>query len=465
MYRIFLTAIAVTMTVTAQPIPDFTPPTPLFRAVLGNDEAEVKRLLDSGVNPNDGRFIGGAPALILSLMQQRPNIAKMLLDKGADVNATDAAGATALMWAATSEVADTSLVKELLSRGVDPNAASKSGDTALSWAMRRGYTPVVEMLKQHGASNRAIVRDSVERALTLLEKSSPEFIKVSGCVSCHNQSIPQMAVAIAKTRGIRTDSAMWDKQAKAVVAFFKPLREPFMTGKSGIPDPAITIPYFLLGLNAAGHKPDGTTEAMAHMVSTQQRPDGSFTYIGARPPMESSPVSATALSVRAIQLFGENRNELIEKAREYLRTVKTSTTEEHTMKLLGLMWTNADPSDIKSAADVLIAQQRPDGGWSQLPTLETDAYATGQALYALMESNAIQTAGKEYQKGVAYLLRTQRPDGSWLVRSRSVPFQPYKESGFPHGKDQWISAAGTGWSAMALAMGLPVEQQITQLDE
>jgi N-acyl-D-amino-acid deacylase len=46
-------------------------------------------------------------------------------------------------------------------------------------------------------------------------------------------------------------------------------------------------------------------------------------------------------------------------------------------------------------------------------------------------------------------------DGSWLVRTRSYPVQPPKDTGFPHGKHQWISAAGTSWAAMALALSLP----------
>jgi len=61
------------------------------------------------------------------------------------------------------------------------------------------------------------------------------------------------------------------------------------------------------------------------------------------------------------------------------------------------------------------------------------------------------------QRGIAFLLRAQFADGSWLVRTRSFPFQPYKESGFPHGKDQWISAAGTSWAAMALSLSLPTQ--------
>jgi len=35
-------------------------------------------------------------------------------------------------------------------------------------------------------------------------------------------------------------------------------------------------------------------------------------------------------------------------------------------------------------------------------------------------------------------------------------FQPYFESGFPHGKDQWISVAGTNWATMALTLTMPV---------
>jgi N-acyl-D-amino-acid deacylase len=56
---------------------------------------------------------------------------------------------------------------------------------------------------------------------------------------------------------------------------------------------------------------------------------------------------------------------------------------------------------------------------------------------------------------VDFLLRTQFPDGSWLVRTRAYPLQPLRDSGFPHGRHQWISAAGTSWAAMALSLALP----------
>jgi hypothetical protein len=45
--------------------------------------------------------------------------------------------------------------------------------------------------------------------------------------------------------------------------------------------------------------------------------------------------------------------------------------------------------------------------------------------------------------------------GSWYVQSRAIPLQPYFESDFPHGHDQWISAAPTSWATTALAMMTP----------
>ena len=83
--------------------------------------------------------------------------------------------------------------------------------------------------------------------------------------------------------------------------------------------------------------------------------------------------------------------------------------------------------------------------------MESDAYATGEALVALRESGAIAAGPPAARRGVEFLLKTQLDDGSWFVKSRAVPIQAYFESGFPHGADQWISAAATAWAVTALA--------------
>jgi hypothetical protein len=118
--------------------------------------------------------------------------------------------------------------------------------------------------------------------------------------------------------------------------------------------------------------------------------------------------------------------------------------------VLGLIWGGASDAAIKKAARELLPLQRGDGGWGQLPPLASDAYATGQVLVALRDSRVIAPKNPAYQRGIQFLLNSQLEDGSWYVRTRAPALQPLFDSDFPHGPDQFISAAATNWAAMAL---------------
>jgi N-acyl-D-amino-acid deacylase len=144
--------------------------------------------------------------------------------------------------------------------------------------------------------------------------------------------------------------------------------------------------------------------------------------------------------------------EKVKRAREWLLTATPTATEESAFQLLGLGWANASPHEVKEPTRRLLAQQRSDGGWAQLPKLESDAYATGQVLMALHLGGGLAATQPAYQRGLEYLLKTQYDDGSWLVESRARPFQPYFESGISHGPNQWISAAATSFASMALML-------------
>jgi len=106
----------------------------------------------------------------------------------------------------------------------------------------------------------------------------------------------------------------------------------------------------------------------------------------------------------------------------------------------------------------LIRSQREDGGWGQTTDMASDAYATGTALVALHQAGGMATSDPVYQRGMLWLVQNQLEDGSWLVQSRSKPFQPYYESGFPHEKNQFISIAASGWATTALALGCPKQE-------
>jgi len=448
-----LTACALSTILNAQ-VPDFTPQTPLIGALLHDDTTEAKRLLERGADPNEGQFLGWPPVL-LAIMRQNLEVVRLMAAKGADLEVRDRSGSTALMWAAFNETGDATLVEELLRGGADPLAENQAGETALVWALRRGDTPAAAALRKAGASETALIKPSIENAIALLQKSATQFNQMSGCSSCHHQSLPQMAFGIARSRGFRIDEAAARRQVDVTVRVLKSVREAALKNRDRIPDPPIGVSYALLGLAAENYERNQITDAMTQVIGAWQGDDGAFHPLPPiRPPLESSTITATALSLRALLLYGTGQEERIARATSWLRTAKPRTTEELAMRLLGLAWAKAPADDVRTATTALLAAQRQDGGWAQLPALETDAYATGQALVAL------QTAGEpvssvEYQRGVDFLLRTQFSDGSWLVRSRTFPVQPLKDHGFPHGKNQWISAAGTSWATMALSLALP----------
>jgi len=215
------------------------------------------------------------------------------------------------------------------------------------------------------------------------------------------------------------------------------------------------IAYTLLQLGADNAPADRATDAMVHNLAAQQRQAGNWHVGGiARPPMEDGDLSRTALAIYGLQHYAPagrkaEFTERVARAAGWLRSVKPKTTDDLAMQMLGLKWAGELKTD-RDAVRRLLALQRNDGGWGQTPNLSTDAYATGLALYALRELGEPVT-GPAYRHGVEYLLQTQQSDGSWNVRSRVVKLQPYFESGFAHGPDQWISAAATAWATVALS--------------
>jgi hypothetical protein len=170
----------------------------------------------------------------------------------------------------------------------------------------------------------------------------------------------------------------------------------------------------------------------------------------------------TAFMIRALKAYAASADAAdtaarIAKASRWLAGARAARTQEHAFRVLGLVWSGAERSVLDTASSDLQRLQQRDGGFAQLPTLPSDAYATGLALFALYESGVLATDGA-YQSGLRFLLTTQAADGTWHVRTRALEFQPYFESGYPHGHDQWISAAGAAYATLAIAAAVePVQ--------
>ena len=212
---------------------------------------------------------------------------------------------------------------------------------------------------------------------------------------------------------------------------------------------------FLVALGAQRYSANALTDALVHDLAGAQRLNGSWSGISHRPPIEYTPISETAYAIRALRLYASPGKKAevdgrIAHARDWLMTATPRHNEERVMQVLGLYWAGAKPP--RETVTALIQAQKSDGGWAQRAGFQSDAYATGETLYALNQACGIATTDPAFRRGADYLLRTQYKDGSWYVPSRSVKFQPYFDSGFPHEHDQWISAAATGWAALALSL-------------
>src|SRR5262245_21435159 len=192
---------------------------------------------------------------------------------------------------------------------------------------------------------------------------------------------------------------------------------------------------------------------------------------GVRRPRPARSRRPTSLSLRGLKKFGTpEQNERITerrtKARKWLLATSAKDTEDRVFRLSALKLTGADEKEVRAAMRELVQTQRKDGGWAQLEKGESDAYATGSALVALHQAGGMPDSDAVYRRGLKFLIGSQREDGSWLVRSRSKPFQNYFETGFPHGKDQFISSAASGWAATALALACdPAPKKISAVKE
>jgi hypothetical protein len=129
----------------------------LYRAALIGDIETVGKLLAGGLDPNtpsEGQEDGGADgglALCAAASRDRTEVITALLSAGADVNAREDGGWTALLWAAANGHADAARL--LIEAGADVNATNEVGDTTLTLAASRGAPGVVQVLLEAGADH------------------------------------------------------------------------------------------------------------------------------------------------------------------------------------------------------------------------------------------------------------------------------------------------------------------------
>jgi ankyrin repeat protein len=436
-----------------------------------HDPATIARLLDAGV-PADrelGLITFSLPVSFIASHDGAVETLRLFLDRGLNPNAVGAHGITPLMLAAAGERPGAlKTVELLLEAGADPAARDESGRTALDWALTRGETAAAQRLRAVGAKSIYVAPAAprpatahtpalaIEKAIGRLQPAGPAFSERTRCASCHNQSLPGVAVTLASRRGLKVDAALSGHSIDTIRLGWRSRREEFLlappAGGGFVPNGI----YGLFDLAEAGSAADTITDALVLALAARQETDGS--WLGGaniRPPLNPSPIVATALATRGLVTYfppgrAAEMTERVDRARRYLLAAAPENTQDHVFRLLGLLWSGAPRDAVDRAKARVLALQQADGGWAQWETMAPDAYATGQALYAVKAAGVGVTDGP-YRRGAQYLLGTQLEDGTWHVRTRAFGFQPYFETGFPHGRDQFISTAATAWATIALS--------------
>ena len=464
---------------------------PLMWAAYRGNTTVMKLLVDAGADVNAEGSLG--TPLSQAAWANRTETARWLIERGAKVNQlTHMDGYTPMHWAASTECQDDALVKLLLQHGGDPNVVGGAHidafmdvpQTPLMLARRRGETSVLKALLAAGATNetpdrirtltpsardlparldQAAVRSALDQAVPPLQETSivskQAFVNHAShqdCTSCHQQYLPLAAIGRAKLQHARVDAAKEQELVKMVSAGeLKNYEADWLPVFH--PDPVFTKGYALFGYANAGLAADEFTDSAVHHLAAIQGVDGRWFNNLPRPPLQTDDIGATALAIHALQKYSlpGRRAEFVqrvERARRWLWTANAENNEGRIYQILGLAWAGEPARKLQPLAKTLLAEQRNDGGWAQLPNLTSDALATGQAVYALRVAAGMKNSQPEIDRARRFLLTTQLDDGTWYVRRRTFPFQPTMSSGFPHGRDSWISAAATSWAVMALSL-------------
>ncbi len=303
------------------------------------------------------------------------------------------------------------------------------------------------------------IRLAISKSIPQLEKGSAGSADNRKCFTCHRQAAPILALVEAQRHGFEIDEHNLKRQLKHTADHLKRGQKNYLEGR-GQGGSVITAGYALWALEAGGQESNETTTAVAGYLLQTQKNANHWSQTSRRPPTSGSDFTTTYLALRGLATFGTSeqqpkidaRKEVVSK---WLLDTSPTETEDRVFRLRAMKYVVASKDVVRATAAKLIKSQRSNGGWSQTPDMESDTYATATVLVALLRGDEFTAETPVVRRGIQYLLDTQLDDGTWHVVTRAKGFQEYFESGFPHGKDQFISIAASSWATLALSLTLP----------
>ncbi|MBL8851565.1 MAG: hypothetical protein JNG89_17910 [Planctomycetaceae bacterium] len=314
------------------------------------------------------------------------------------------------------------------------------------------------------------VQQTVQRAIGYLQTESAAWLNTRKCAACHHAPLPLWALSEAEQRGYTIDGAFLTGTTETLLGS----REALMASRifpvpDAPPDPRpqgrglnMGLPMLAIAAESMPALTDGQRQSLqliAEEIVQKQQPDGSWEFFSGlrRPPINETQSTDAAWIILALAATTgpdspDSQRAAFSNAIAWLDAVPSSELhQDKVLKILVGTRLARSPESMQPTVDELLTLQRDDGGWSQtVPELRSDAFATGQTLYALSIAG-FSADRTEIQRGIDLLVATQLPDGSWPMVSRSTP------DGSPGSATLLtpINCAAASWATLALVRLVP----------
>jgi hypothetical protein len=287
------------------------------------------------------------------------------------------------------------------------------------------------------------VNATINRGLSFLAKDSAAWRQSKQCYECHHAPFTIWALNEGKKQGYAVDEDVLAETTSWVIGedYLGKLLVERPDEKEIVFNEAPLL--FALGIEAGSANDQGN--------------DGSWKRVNEARPILSSPDTLTTLALLALSApnapdMGNEGKLARERGLQWLLTAKPDDELQPTVLRL-ILWRRLGrpDSEWKLLEQQLRSLQKEDGGWSQINSANSDAYATGQALYALAEAGATKDDAL-IRRAQFFLEKSQREDGAWAMTSRAI-----MGNGKVATKFEPITHAGSAWAVMGLVRSAPAE--------
>jgi outer membrane protein OmpA-like peptidoglycan-associated protein len=289
------------------------------------------------------------------------------------------------------------------------------------------------------------VRYAAQRGVDWLEPTAMKWQHDKQCFGCHVQAQTMMGLSVAQANGYVVNSAA----LRDLAAYTRTLQD--TDGHEidlGVGNTLTPTQFAAMGMayydDAGGVKNDATLRRYVNWLKGHLQPTGELPQDLTEPPIAQGGIMATANSVVGfMQAYAQTGDSSYKAAADrgliFIASDSANTTQDEVFAIIVLS-RYGTPDERQVAArrvERLQSEQGKDGGWRETPAMPgSNAYATGQVLYALKEAG-VSITSPQFSKGVHYLIANQDPSGSWLSTNTQ--------------SDRLSTFAPTMWAVIGLA--------------